>query len=80
MKDTIITAKAKKREVIIFLSCLFFAYLMNIYAIITISGNWKELYSTLGYVLVIGLVIYLVLGILRIMITSIVSIFRKNSS
>lgn len=68
MKDTIITAKQKKREVITWLVCFLIANLINFYAIITYNNtSFSELFTSLGYVFVASLAIYFLWTIIRIL-------------
>lgn len=79
MKDTLITARAKKRELIIFGICVLAAILVNVYAIITYDTNWSELYSMAGMVIAIALFFYLVQWILRLIIRGIIRLYRLVS-
>jgi hypothetical protein len=66
MKDTIITARAKKRELWILLACFVVANVTNWVAIIRFSAPWYEVFTQIGYVVVTSLVIYALIAILRI--------------
>ncbi len=76
MKDTLITAKAKKRELIIFAVCLVAAVLVNVYAIMTYETQWSELYSMAGMVVAIAVFFYLVQWIVRLIVKGAVGIYR----
>lgn len=65
MKDTIITAKQKKREIITYFICIGLAFLLNIYAIIHYDTSWKELWTQLPWVLIWGTVLWLTWVLLR---------------
>ena len=68
MKDTVITAKQKKREAITLLVCFLMANVINFYAIITYDNtSFSELFTSLGYVFVASLAIYFFWTILRIL-------------
>ncbi|MFT4222236.1 hypothetical protein [Dysgonomonas sp.] len=68
MKDTIITARQKKREVITWLVCFLIANLINFYAIVTYEDtSFSELFTSLGYVFVASLAIYFLWTIIRIL-------------
>ena len=68
MKDTIITAKQKKREIITWLVCFLIANLANFYAIITYDNtSFSELFTSLGYVFVASLGIYFLWTIIRLL-------------
>ncbi len=60
MKDSIIKASDKKREIVIFLICLLLAFLLNVGAVIYYHTPAFELLSQLGYVTVIGVCLYLI--------------------
>lgn len=66
MKDTVITAQAKKRELWILLACFVVANITNWVAIIRFSAPWYEVFTQIGYVVVTTLVIYALIAILRI--------------
>ena len=66
MKDTIITAQAKKRELWILLACFVVANITNWAAIIRFSAPWYEVFTQIGYVVVTSLVIYALIAVLRI--------------
>ena len=66
MKDTIITAQAKKRELWILLACFVVANITNWVAIIRFSAPWYEVFTQIGYIVITTLVIYALIAILRI--------------
>ena len=66
MKDTIITARAKKRELWILLACFVVANITNWVAIVRFSAPWYEVFTQIGYVVVTSLVIYALIAVLRI--------------
>ncbi len=66
MKDTVITARAKKRELWILLACFVVANITNWVAIIRFSAPWYEVFTQIGYVVVTTLVIYALIAVLRI--------------
>ena len=66
MKDTIITAQAKKRELWILLACFVVANITNWVAIIRFSAPWYEVFTQIGYVVVTTLVIYALIAVMRI--------------
>lgn len=66
MKDTVITARAKKRELWILLACFVVANITNWVAIIRFSAPWYEVFTQIGYIVVTSLVIYALIAILRI--------------
>ena len=56
MRDTVITARTKRREAVVLTSCLLAAVLLNVYAIVSYHRPWTELFSQIGYVVVIAVV------------------------
>lgn len=66
MKDTVITARAKKRELWILLACFVVANITNWVAIIRFSAPWYEVFTQIGYIVVTTLVIYALIAVLRI--------------
>ena len=66
MKDTVITAQAKKRELWILMACFVVANITNWVAIIRFSAPWYEVFTQIGYVVVTTLVIYALIAVLRI--------------
>lgn len=70
-KDTVITARQKKTELIIFLSCFFVAYTLNVIAIITYKTPAIELITEILNVLLLALVMYALTVIVRLLIKSV---------
>ncbi len=68
MNDIILKGNTVKRELVIFLISIVFAFGVNIYAIIAYKTEWSELFTSLGFVAIIALVFYVVVGIVRILI------------
>lgn len=75
MKDFTIKSKQIKRELYLLAGSVGFAFLLNVYSIIRFKTSWSELYSQLGWVLVIGFFIYLVILIIRVLVKTIQSFF-----
>lgn len=78
MKDTIITAKQKKRELLYLLISFIMAFALNVYSIIFYNSQWKELITTLHITLLVIIVIYFLLAIIRLIIKGVVYLFNKN--
>ena len=66
MKDTIISAKTKRRELIILLVCFAVANIVNWCAIIKFAAPWYEIFTQIGYVVVTTLVLYALLAMARV--------------
>lgn len=54
----VITIADIVREVIVFAVCLLAAFGINVYAIVHYQTEWSELYTEIGFVLTIALIIY----------------------
>ncbi|MDO5571298.1 MAG: hypothetical protein Q4F97_07510 [Bacteroidales bacterium] len=78
MKDTLITAKRKKIELITFIICFIIANIGNIWAIIDYKASFDELYKSLGYVMIATIVIYCIWTFLRLIFYGIISLFAKK--
>ena len=66
MKDTIITAQFKRRELCILLACFVVANIANWVAIIRFSAPWYEVFTQIGYVLFTTVVIYALIALVRV--------------
>ena len=73
MKDIVFTPERQKKELLIFGICFAIGFLMNLISIIVYKTAWSEIFTQLGYVFVIAVVIYLILAIFR----SIIKLTRK---
>lgn len=65
MKDIVITGAKVRRELWWLLAAFILANLMNAYAIAKYDTAWKELFTTLGYVILLSLVLYLLIALVR---------------
>jgi hypothetical protein len=78
MKDTIITVRQKKIELITLLVCFIVANLCNLYAIVTYETPFTELITSVFYVLTFTVMLYVVWTALRLLFYGIKRIFIKN--
>ena len=78
MKDIVFTKERQKKELLIFGVCFAIGFLMNLFSIFIYKTSWYEIFSQLGYVFVIALVLYILLSIVRGIIRLIRSIGTKN--
>ena len=78
MKDTVLTARRKKLELITLLVCFIIANLSNLYAIIAYKTPFTELITSIFYVLIFTFVLYLFWGVLRILFYGIRGMFTKK--
>jgi hypothetical protein len=58
-----------RREFIIWLILFILSNLLNAYSIIHYKTRWIELFTQLGYVFVISLLVYFLIALIRIAIT-----------
>ena len=63
-----------RREFIIWLIAFLFSNLLNVYGIIHYKTNWIELFTQLGYVFVLSLLLYFLVALIRL----IVGIIRRR--
>lgn len=68
MKDIIISIKRQKKELLIFGICFILSFAINIIAIIIYDTEWEELFTYIGYVLTISIVLYLLLAVVRLFV------------
>jgi len=68
MKDSIISAKTKKREFNIFIILLIVAFIANIISIMAYGTEWIEVLTSLHYVLLLGVILYVIQGVIRLII------------
>ena len=80
MKDSVISAKAKKRELIIFIAAFVVAFILNIISISSYNTEWSEILSSLHYVLLLAIVLYVIQGIIRLIIWGIVRLVSGKRS
>ena len=66
MKDTVISAAVKRRELKIWLVCFIVANIVNWAAIIKYQTPWYEIFTQIGYVVVSSLLLYGLLLLVRI--------------
>jgi len=76
MKDFTISGKRIKTEIKIWLFCFCAALLINIFAVINYKTNWIEIFSQLHIVLLLSILIYLLLGVIRIITRIIARLFK----
>ena len=66
MKDTVITAAVKRRELCIWLWCFIVANVVNITTIICYSTPWYEVFTQLGYVVALSVLLYVLTIVVRV--------------
>jgi len=78
MKDIIITGKRRKKEILILVSCFAIAFLINVLAIIVYKTPWYEVFTQMGYVLVITLVLFLTITFFRVLVWGVKRLLKKE--
>lgn len=78
MKNTVITARRKKIELLTLLACFIIGNLANLYAIISYETPFSEMLTSFFYVLAFSGVLYVSWTILRILFYGIRSLFLKK--
>ncbi len=77
MKDTLITAKRKKTELVTFIVCFILANVINVFAIISYGTSFTELYSVIGYVFVLSVALYIIWTIIRFLFYGIRKTYKQ---
>jgi hypothetical protein len=57
-----------RREFIIWLIAFLLSNLLNVYGIIHYKTSWTELYTQLGYVFVLSMLLYFMVALIRLVI------------
>lgn len=78
MKDIVITSKTIKREILVYLGCFIFAFCLNLGAIIHYKHPAVELFTQIGYVVVISIVVFILVCALRVLLFLLKSLFKKR--
>ena len=78
MKDTVLTARRKKIELITLLVCFIIANLANLYAIIKYNTSFMEMITYIFYIIVFTLALYTCWSLLRILFYGIKRLFIKD--
>ena len=78
MKNTVITARRTKIELLTLLACFIIGNLANLYAIISYETPFSEMLTSFFYVLAFSGVLYVFWTILRILFYGIRSLFLKK--
>lgn len=67
MKDTVLTARRKKIEIITLLVCFVLANLVNLYAIIAYNRSMMEMITSIFYIIIFAFVLYACWTLLRLL-------------
>lgn len=78
MKDIVITEKKIKKELYILLGCFVFASILNVISIVLFKTAWQEVFTQIGYVLIIAFVTYLLMAVIRLAIRLFLRLFSAG--
>lgn len=78
MKDSITVTIKQKRELRILLYCLIFTFLLNIVAIIIYKAPWSEIFTKIGYVFVVTVVLYFLVLFIRLIVFWVKPLFGRR--
>ena len=78
MKDTVLTARRKKIEIITLLVCFVLANLVNLYAIITYHRSMMEMITSIFYIIIFAFVLYAAWALLRLLLYGVKALFTKK--
>jgi hypothetical protein len=67
MKDTVLTARRKTTELLTLLACFVLANLLHVYAIIVYRAPFSEVITSIFYVLLATVAIYVLWTLLRLL-------------
>ncbi len=77
MKDIVIPSRTIRRELLAALACFLTSFLVNVGAVIAYHKNWTEIFTQIGYVVVISVFFYVILWVIRILILIIKKIINR---
>ena len=78
MKDIVIPARTVRRELLVILGCFLASFITNICAVIAYHKPWTEIFTQIGYVVVISVVIYALLWIIRLVCLAIKKMIKRG--
>ena len=77
LKDSVITAGQKKREIIIALCCFAAMFLLNVFCVIRYACPWTEIFTQLGFVVVFAVGLYVLTVIVRLIVKALALLFGR---
>jgi hypothetical protein len=77
MKDINISVKRQKTEILYLIISFALALGLNILGIVIYKTDWKEIYTQARMVLMLGLTIYTILALVRIVVCKTMKLFKK---
>lgn len=79
MKDIIITSKRIQKELYILAATFSFAFIINVVAILKFKTPWYEIFTQIGFVVVITIILYLIVLLFRLIILLTKNIFKRKN-
>ncbi len=79
MKDLVISGKRVKTELLIALGCFVCAVLINIICIIVYHSQWHEIFSQIGFTVLVAVILYVLLLLIRLLVLLCKKIFAKRN-
>lgn len=79
MKDIIIGSQRIKKEITLLVVCFAMAFFINIAAIIIYQTPWMEVFTQVGYVVILTISFYLILLLIRFVMKLFSVIFRRKA-
>ncbi|MBR3030933.1 MAG: hypothetical protein IKH93_07285 [Bacteroidales bacterium] len=79
MKDLVISGKRVKTELLIALGCFVCAVLINIICIIVYHSQWHEIFSQIGFTVLVAVILYVLLLLIRLLALLCKKIFAKRN-
>jgi hypothetical protein len=77
VKDTVITASRKKKELFAILVCFILASIFNFSGILIYNTNWKELYTQIPLVLLITVFFYGMYWLIRFLVFGVGKLVKR---
>lgn len=77
MRDIVITVKRIRIELITYLLCFSISFLSNVWAVYYYKSPISELLSSLFYVFIFSVVIYVLWSIVRIIISTLIKVVHR---
>ena len=78
MKDTILTSRRKKTELITLLVCFVLANLLNLYSIIIYNTPFMEMITSIFYIMIATVVLYVAWSVLRMLFYGVRTLWVKR--
>ena len=80
MKDTVLTARRKKIEIITLLVCFVLANLVNLYAIIAYNRSMMEMITSIFYIIIFAFVLYDCSTLMRLLFYGVKALLAKKKN